>query len=45
MEQVIGIDLAKRGFQLNIMSSSGKPVQNKMVSREKLMAFMAQQPP
>ncbi|PHM53106.1 hypothetical protein [Xenorhabdus hominickii] len=36
MEQVIGIDLSKRVFQLNIVSSTGKPIQNKMVSREKL---------
>lgn len=45
MEQVIGIDLAKRVFQLNILSSTGKPIQNKMVFREKLTAFIAQQPP
>ncbi|CAM4064463.1 IS110 family transposase [Xenorhabdus thuongxuanensis] len=45
MEQIIGIDLAKRVFQLNIVSSSGKFIQNKMVSRDKLTAFIAQQPP
>ncbi|MDC9622411.1 hypothetical protein PSI22_12385 [Xenorhabdus sp. XENO-7] len=44
MEQIIGIDLAKRVFQLHIVSPLGNPVQNKMVSRDKLTAFMTQQP-
>ncbi len=39
MEQIIGIDLVKRVFQLNITSSAGKTIQNKVVSRDKLMAL------
>ncbi|EQB98068.1 transposase [Photorhabdus temperata subsp. temperata M1021] len=45
MEQVIGIDLAKRVFQLHIVSSLGKTIKNTVVTREKLTAFIAQQPP
>lgn len=44
MEQIIGIDLAKRVFQLNIVSFSGKLIHNKVLPREKLIAFIAQQP-
>ncbi|XWY11552.1 IS110 family transposase [Photorhabdus asymbiotica UENP] len=45
MEQVIGIDLAKRVFQLHIASPPGKMIKNTVVSRDKLTAFIAQQPP
>ncbi|SFO00696.1 IS110 family transposase [Xenorhabdus japonica] len=45
MEQVIGIDLAKRVFQLHIASPLGKMIKNTVVSRDKLTAFIAQQPP
>ncbi|KER04203.1 hypothetical protein [Photorhabdus temperata] len=46
MEQVIG-NLAKRVFQLqlHIVSSLGKTIKNTVVTREKLTAFIAQQPP
>lgn len=44
MEQIIGIDLAKRVFQVNIVSALGEKKVNKMITREKLMAFIAQQP-
>jgi transposase len=45
MEQIIGIDLAKRVFQVNIVPTPGEKKVNKMITREKLMAFIAQQPP
>ncbi|WP_275384160.1 hypothetical protein [Xenorhabdus bovienii] len=45
MEQVIGIDLAKRVFQLNIVSPLGKTIKNTVIMREKLTEFIAQQPP
>ncbi|PQQ41457.1 IS110 family transposase [Photorhabdus luminescens] len=45
MEQVIGIDLAKRVFQLHIASPLGKMIKNTVVTRDKLMTFIAQQPP
>ncbi|KAA9000132.1 transposase, partial [Affinibrenneria salicis] len=45
MEQIIGIDLAKRVFQVNIVSAQSRKKANKMINREKLMAFIAQQPP
>nr|WP_233592627.1 transposase [Erwinia psidii] len=45
MEQIIGIDLAKRVFQVHILSAQGERKANKMITREKLMAFIAQQPP
>lgn len=44
MEQIIGIDLAKRVFQVNIVSASGEKKVNKIVSRENLIALIAQQP-
>ncbi|BBS39843.1 putative family 20 transposase (plasmid) [Enterobacter cloacae] len=44
MEQIIGIDLAKRVFQVHIVSVQGEKKVNKMITREKLMAFIAQQP-
>ncbi len=36
MKQVIGIDLAKRVFQLHIVSSLGKTIKNALVTSEKL---------
>nr|WP_200877882.1 hypothetical protein [Pectobacterium brasiliense] len=44
MEQIIGIDLAKRVFQVHIVSIQGEKEANKMITREKLIAFIAQQP-
>lgn len=44
MEQMIGIDLAKRIFQVNILSARGKKKANKMIVREKLTVFIVQQP-
>ncbi|CDL86434.1 transposase [Xenorhabdus cabanillasii JM26] len=44
MKQIIGIDLAKRVFQLHIVSSSGKSSQSKVIMRDKLTTFIAQQP-
>ncbi|MEL4482313.1 IS110 family transposase [Shewanella algae] len=45
MEQIIGIDLAKRVFQVNIVPAQGEKKANKMITREKLTAFIVQQPP
>jgi transposase len=45
MEQIIGIDLAKRVFQLHLVSQQGRIKANKVITREKLMAFIVQQPP
>lgn len=45
MEQIIGTDLAKRVFQVNIVSAQGENKANKMITREKLMAYIVQQPP
>ncbi|MBC8798586.1 hypothetical protein H0S63_22855, partial [Shewanella algae] len=42
-EQIIGIDLAKRVFQVNIVSAQGEKKANKMITREKLTAFIVQQ--
>ena len=36
MEQIIGIDLAKRVFQVHIVSTEGEKQANKMITREKL---------
>ena len=46
MEQVsiIGIDLAKRSFQLHGAGADGAVVFRKKLSREKLLEFLAQQP-
>ncbi|WP_261644509.1 IS110 family transposase [Erwinia mallotivora] len=44
MEQIIGIDLAKRVFQVHIVSAQGEKKANKMITREKLITFIAQQP-
>jgi len=41
----IGIDLAKNSFSLHGVDSQGKRVFNKTLSRGKLLAFLAQQPP
>ena len=35
MEQIIGIDLAKRVFQVHIVSTEGEKQANKMITREK----------
>ncbi|MFE8118597.1 IS110 family RNA-guided transposase [Brenneria goodwinii] len=45
MEPIIGIDLAKRVFQLHIATLQGQIKANKMIIREKLMVFIVQQPP
>ncbi|MEY8712033.1 IS110 family transposase [Mangrovibacter phragmitis] len=45
MEQIIGIDLAKRVFQVHVVSAHGENKANKMITREKMLAFIAQQPP
>lgn len=47
MEQVsiIGIDLAKRSFQLHGARADGAVVFRKKLSREKLLGFLALQPP
>ena len=41
----IGIDLAKNSFSLHGVDSQGKRVFSKTLSRGKLLAFLAQQPP
>lgn len=45
MEQIIGIDLAKRVFHVHVVSPHGENKANKMITCEKLLAFIAQQPP
>lgn len=47
MEQVniIGIDLAKRSFQLHGAGADGAVVFRKKLSRERLLEFLARQPP
>ena len=42
--KVFGIDLAKQSFQVHGVDGHGKVVLRKTVSREKLLAFMVQQP-
>ncbi|WP_181002502.1 hypothetical protein [Pectobacterium odoriferum] len=44
MEQIIGIDLTKRVFQLHIVPLQVEKQDNKMLTREKLMALIAQAP-
>lgn len=44
MEQIIGIDLAKRVFQVHIATTTGEHKINRVISREKLPMFIAQQP-
>ncbi len=41
MEQIIGIDLAKRVFQVHIVSLQGEKKANKIITRKKLMLFIA----
>ena len=41
----IGIDLAKRVFQVHAASKDGRPILRKKVSRARLLGFLAQQPP
>src|SRR5499426_1227400 len=42
---IIGIDVAKRGFQIHAASKEGRPVLRKKVSRAQLLGFLAKQPP
>ena len=42
---IIGIDLAKRVFQVHAAAKDGRPVLRKKVSRARLLGFLAQQPP
>jgi transposase len=44
MKQVIAIDLAKRVFQIHIPTSGNRPALNKVLTRNKLLAFIANQP-
>ncbi|WP_191236371.1 transposase [Citrobacter sp. DNRA3] len=44
MEQIIGIDLAKRVFQVHIISTQSDNKVNKMITCEKMMTLIAQQP-
>lgn len=44
MKQVIAIDLAKRVFQIHIPASGNRPAVNKVLTRNKLLAFIANQP-
>lgn len=41
---IIGIDLAKRVFQVHAASKDGRPVLRKKVSRARLLGFLAKQP-
>ena len=42
---IIGIDLAKRVFQVHAAAQDGRPVLGKKVSRAQLLGFLAKQPP
>jgi transposase len=42
---IIGIDVAKRVFQIHAASKDGRPVLRKKVSRAQLLGFLAKQPP
>ena len=42
--KIIGIDLAKRVFQVHAASKDGRPVLRKKVSRAQLLGFLAKQP-
>jgi transposase len=42
---IIGIDLAKRAFQVHVATKDGRPILRKKVSRAKLLGFLARQPP
>ena len=41
---IIGIDLAKRVFQVHATAKDGRPVLRKKVSRAQLLGFLAKQP-
>jgi len=41
---IIGIDLAKRVFQVHAAAKDGRPVLRKKVSRAQLLGFLAKQP-
>ena len=41
---IIGIDLAKRVFQLHGATAEGRPVLRKKMSRGQLLSFLAKQP-
>ena len=41
---IIGIDLAKRVFQVHGAAQDGRPVLRKKVSRAQLLGFLAKQP-
>ena len=43
--EIIGIDLAKRVFQVHAASKDGRSVLRKKVSRAQLLGFLAKQPP
>ena len=42
---IIGIDLAKRVFQVHVAAKDGRPVLRKRVSRAQLLGLLAKQPP
>jgi transposase len=42
---IIGIDLAKRVFQVHAAAKDGRPVLRKKVSRAQLLGFLAKRPP
>ena len=42
---IIGIDLAKRVFQVHAAANDGRPVLRKKVSRAQLLGLLAKQPP
>jgi transposase len=42
---IIGIDLAKRVFQVHAAAKDGRPVLRKKVTRAQLLGFLAKQPP
>ena len=42
---IIGIDLAKRVFQVHAAAKDGRPVLRKKVSRAQLLGFLGKQPP
>lgn len=41
---IIGIDLAKRVFQVHAATKDGRPILRKKVSRAQLLGFLARQP-
>ena len=42
---IIGIDLAKRVFQVHVAAKDGRPVLRTRVSRAQLLGLLAKQPP